>query len=456
MEREQGIRISQCMIVKNEEKNIRQALSWGRDMMWEQIVVDTGSTDRTVEIAEEMGARVCFFTWVDDFSAAKNYAIEQAQGDWIAFLDADEYMMPDGVEKITSMLQQVSEQGYDGISTGWQHLNDEGGIVASGTQVRFFRNHPDIRYWRRIHENLVVCSGRALRLKDLVQDVSIFHTGYQTEAMAGKKKSKRNRNLILQELKDHPDSYEMMGYMGDDCMGQGETEEAKEWYRKSIRSMPDALDPSDQRSAVTLNGLMAILWVELRERGKSMSKEKRRDLQEEIHGIYQKAVTLLPEEADFDYTMGCNFAAANQAREGMEYLERAIQKLEKYGCADKANVLAAHLLSAYDLLVRCSYEVGEREKCAAYAVQYLKYSKYEMGVLVHLVQVLVPEGDSGMEQYPGILNFFAKLYDLSALKDQLFLIKAVEAMERKAFTVYMKDCFFTKEQQEQLRSAKVL
>ena len=53
--------ISQCMIVKNEEKNIRRALSWGKDIMCEQIVVDTGSSDRTVEIAREMGAKIFFF-----------------------------------------------------------------------------------------------------------------------------------------------------------------------------------------------------------------------------------------------------------------------------------------------------------------------------------------------------------------------------------------------------------
>ena len=89
------ISISQCMIVKNEEKNIRRALSWAKEIVQEQVVVDTGSTDRTVEIAESMGAKIFHFEWCDDFSAAKNYAIEQATGDWIAFLDADEYFTPE-------------------------------------------------------------------------------------------------------------------------------------------------------------------------------------------------------------------------------------------------------------------------------------------------------------------------------------------------------------------------
>ena len=77
------IRISQCMIVKNEEKNIERALTWGKGIVSEQIVVDTGSTDRTVEIAERMGAKVYHFKWIDDFSAAKNFAISKAKGNWI-------------------------------------------------------------------------------------------------------------------------------------------------------------------------------------------------------------------------------------------------------------------------------------------------------------------------------------------------------------------------------------
>lgn len=100
MEKQGEVRISQCMIVKDEEENIRKALSRGKGIVWEQIVVDTGSRDRTVQIAESMGARVYHYTWTDDFSAAKNYAISKAGGEWIAFLDADETFVPGDGEKL--------------------------------------------------------------------------------------------------------------------------------------------------------------------------------------------------------------------------------------------------------------------------------------------------------------------------------------------------------------------
>ena len=83
-------KISQCMIVKNEEANIERALSWGKGVVSEQIVVDTGSTDRTVEIAERMGAKIYHFEWIYDFAAAKNFDISKAKYEWIVFLGAFE------------------------------------------------------------------------------------------------------------------------------------------------------------------------------------------------------------------------------------------------------------------------------------------------------------------------------------------------------------------------------
>ena len=113
------IRLSQCMIVKNEEKNIERALSWGKSFMWEQIVVDTGSTDRTVEIARRLGAKVYHFEWIDDFAAAKNYAVSQAQGDWIVFLDADEYFLEEDAKRLVPLLEKLEGTKYNALVTRW-------------------------------------------------------------------------------------------------------------------------------------------------------------------------------------------------------------------------------------------------------------------------------------------------------------------------------------------------
>ena len=421
------VRISQCMIVKNEERNIERALSWGKPLMWEQIVVDTGSTDHTVEIAQRLGAQVYHFPWIHDFAAAKNYAIEQAKGDWIAFLDADEYMMPEDAGKLAAVIESLEPDRFDGISTGWQQLDGEGRIFASGTQIRFFRNRPDIRYRRRIHEQLESMEGRELRIGDVVASFSIFHTGYQGEAYAEKTKSGRNRQLILEELKEHPEDYEMMGYMGDECLDDGEREEARAWYQRAILHMPPRLSEEDQRSAATYTRLLMLLTE-----GEGASWDSAEE-------IYRQAVEHLPKEADFDYIAGRFFAASGNAGQAVHYLEGALGKLNAFGCSNRALLLAGNLMEAYDLLVRCCYEAGESQKCVSYAVACLRADRYAMPVLSRLLLVLTPDNESASQEYPRVLDFFAGLYDFSALKDRLFLIKTAQRTGCKGFAAFAAD-----------------
>ncbi len=437
MKKGKHIRISQCMIVKNEEKNIEHALSWGRDVMWEQIVVDTGSTDGTVEIARSLGARVCHYDWIHDFAAAKNYAIEQAKGDWIAFLDADEYMAPGDAKRLLEILDSLPLDKFDGISTGWQQLDSEGRIFASGTQIRIFRNKPDIRYRRRIHEQLESTEGRELRIGDVVASLSIFHTGYQGEAYARKNEGGRNRKLILEELAHNPKDHEMMGYMGDECLEDGDRAGAEQWYRRSVENMPGRLPEEDQRSAVTYTRLLTLLT------------EKEDAAWENAEAIYKKAVGHFPKEADFDYIAGRYFAAAGKAGRASSYLEAALKKLNDFGCSNRALLLAANLMDAYDLLVRCCYEAGESQKCVSYAVACLKYDKYIMTVLSRLLLLLAPEGGK-KEDFHRVLQFFWGIYDLSSMKDRLFLVKTAQKTGCNGFAEYMIQQLFSSQERAAL------
>ncbi len=86
--------LSLCMIVKNEEKHLARCLSSVKDVADEIVIVDTGSTDKTIEIAESFSAKIFHFDWVNDFSAARNFALSKCTGDWILYLDADEELNP--------------------------------------------------------------------------------------------------------------------------------------------------------------------------------------------------------------------------------------------------------------------------------------------------------------------------------------------------------------------------
>ena len=99
------MKISACVITKNEEKNIGKWLQEMSAIADEMIVVDTGSTDNTVNMAKRAGAKVYHFKWINDFAAAKNHAIEQATGDWILFLDADEYFSDETQHNVRNLLK---------------------------------------------------------------------------------------------------------------------------------------------------------------------------------------------------------------------------------------------------------------------------------------------------------------------------------------------------------------
>ena len=83
-------KITLSMIVKNEERYLRECLESVKDIVSEIVIVDTGSTDSTIKIAKDYGAKLYSFGWINDFSAARNFALSKSTGDWILYLDADE------------------------------------------------------------------------------------------------------------------------------------------------------------------------------------------------------------------------------------------------------------------------------------------------------------------------------------------------------------------------------
>jgi glycosyltransferase involved in cell wall biosynthesis len=104
--------LSLCMIAKNEEKQIARCLGSAKNFVDEIIVVDTGSNDRTVEIAKQFGAKVVSHEWKDDFSDARNVSLEHASGDWILVIDSDETISKEDLEKIRQLIKDENGDAY--------------------------------------------------------------------------------------------------------------------------------------------------------------------------------------------------------------------------------------------------------------------------------------------------------------------------------------------------------
>ena len=317
------------MIVKNEEKNIERALSWGKGIVSEQIVVDTGSTDRTVDLAKTFGAKVYHFDWIDDFAAAKNFAISKAKYEWIAFLDADEYLTEEDGKKLLPLLNKIQHYQYDGVLTGWINLEDDGTVLSMDAQMRIFRNLPKLRYHGRIHEHLIM-EGRSVHAWDAIKELPIFHTGYGASGIKEKQESKRNYKLIQRELADHPDDYKMWGYLGNEYEAFQDWDQAEISYQKAIDEMPkEARGVYDVTTSQVYFRLIELLLA------RPPIKE------EEVLEYYRQASEGWPEEGDYDYLLGSHYVSHGNYQKGQSYLLQALNKLEQYGSSLKSGLLSA-------------------------------------------------------------------------------------------------------------------
>jgi tetratricopeptide (TPR) repeat protein len=183
------------MIVRDEEQNLEACLDPVRDLVDELVVVDTGSFDRTREVAASLGARVLDFAWRDDFAAARNHGLAAARGEWIFWLDADDRLSPADARRLDGVFGRVGREpaGYlmEVVSLGAHGL-----AVNRVVHPRLFKNDPALRFEHRVHEQIAPAIERAGgKLRQV--DVTIRHVGYQgTDRLRGK----LERNLRLAEL----------------------------------------------------------------------------------------------------------------------------------------------------------------------------------------------------------------------------------------------------------------
>ena len=408
MKEKSRLRLSQCMIVKNEEDNIERALTWGRDIMYEQIVVDTGSTDRTVELALALGAKVYDFEWNDDFAAAKNYAIEQASGDWIAFLDADEYVKTEDVGKVFSFIQQAEEQGYCGLQTSLFNINDQEEVSSFIKQVRFFKSMPELRYEGMIHEQLELSDGRRFyeHVLDMSESVSIFHTGYIPDVMEKKQKTERNERILKKMLELSPENYHIMGDLGDHYFSK-DVQQAEYWYREAVRRIPRVSLAQNDRNVKTFLRLMEILYGRKDESGLLQIYE---DISSRFTGIY-----------DADYILSKFYVTTQMDyQKGAYYLEHAFQLLEQYGNQNYSPMMIQEFFSAWEMLAICHYNNQKLAKCVSCCVGVLKMDKSRSAALELLLRAFASEKPDS------IVGFLGKLYDFKSAEDYHILCQACE------------------------------
>ena len=318
-----GFLISLCMIVKDEEEWLAQAIESVRSVVGEIVVVDTGSKDGTVELARSLGAEIFFFEWDGDFSRARNFSLEKAKGDWILVLDADEAIDERDLKQLVEMttdpsicwefLQRhytndhrlSSYEPVKGEFPKWER--DYGGFFESNL-CRMFPRHPEIRYEGKVHE-LVEHSIRRLGQHKIQRTpIRIHHYGHTQAVKRKKDKGSLYSPLGEAKLEEEPSNWQAFFEMGVEHNRNGQYQKSVDAFMRSI-AMNSGYVPS---------------WVNM---GYVLCEMSRYN--DAIVSL-EKAIELEPESYEAFCNLGVVYMRLGSLRFAQRNLERAIAIYPEY------------------------------------------------------------------------------------------------------------------------------
>ncbi|MBM3233474.1 glycosyltransferase [Candidatus Pacearchaeota archaeon] len=239
--------ISLCIITKNNQETIEKCINSVKSIIGEIILADTGSTDNTIKIAENFGAKIFHFKWNNNFSDAKNFAKSQATGNWILNLDADETIAEQDLEKIKNLAEITEFIGFSFIQRNYRNgIGLFSSISCTGDKyeeskvsscfiprrmIRFFRNLPEIGFEGAVHDSVEFSILKCGKIMET--EIPIHHFGMLSRS------NERTRMYIDIEKKNIKDDYFQYYQIGIQLHSINETDEALDFLSKSLDKNPD-------------------------------------------------------------------------------------------------------------------------------------------------------------------------------------------------------------------------
>jgi len=305
-------KLSLCMIAKDEAAVIGRCLNSIRGAVDEIIVVDTGSSDATPQIAEGLGAQVHRFPWNDNFSDARNYSLEFASGDWILFLDADEELDAQSRDLLKQVITNDQFEGY--FLKLLNYVNVEKWTETNpGVVFRLFRNRNEYRFQGVIHEqilNAITANNQSDRI-GLREDIVIRHYGYLKNNRVQNEKRNKYSNMLRQELEKDPENRLLRFQYGEELYF------AKR-YQEAITELAKAGDGLDPRIHLMpkLLRMLIVSYIMLHQPDAAFH-------------LIQKGIGLLPDYADLYYLGGLINIEKKNLSQAIAFFQKAISLPEQ-------------------------------------------------------------------------------------------------------------------------------
>jgi glycosyltransferase involved in cell wall biosynthesis len=308
-----GIKLSICMMIKNEEKNLKRCLNALKSLIAkpdvELVIIDTGSTDQSVPIANQYTERVYFHPWNNHFSEMRNITISYAKGDRILILDADEVLL--NAQELYELVSDVRLQSYNTFVLKIKNFIDANKDYTILPQERVFRNDGDFRYDGAVH-NQPKC-----KKPFLVTDVYLDHYGYlSNDKDMQERKFKRTGTILEEELKKNPNSIYYRYQMAKSYDAHGDHKEALDEIRTAYRLITD-----NKKNKLYIFGEYALICLKNCE-------------YEELVKVCIEGLEIEPDYIDLYYFKAESLQKLGRNQEALETYTIYVELSEKYNSLD--------------------------------------------------------------------------------------------------------------------------
>ena len=245
--------LSLSMIVRDEEAQIEDCLRSVKGFADEMVLLDTGSVDDTISLAQACGARVERMEWPGDFAPARNAALEHVSGDWVLVLDADEKLRSEAIPQLKALMAQPDVLVINLLR------HELGAAMAPYSNVsRLFRRHPRIR-WSKPYHSMIDESVNALLTEEPgwrvanCTEPALLHEGYRPDLLAGSDKAERLRQSMENWLQDQPDDPYACAKLGALEVSDGNRNRGISLLRHGLEQLPEGDGSSAERYELLLN-----------------------------------------------------------------------------------------------------------------------------------------------------------------------------------------------------------
>lgn len=319
------IKISVCMIVKDEEELLPECLESIKDWVDEIIVVDTGSTDKTIEIAKSFGAVIHEMEWKDDFAECRNYSISKATNDWIFIIDADERVASGDGE---AMVKLLAETKHDVVAVDILGVFGPQKIVKGRSPgLRFFRRSYKLRYIQSVHNKPVITQDTVIYRVPF----RIYHLGYDLPPEVMAAKDERRIRMSRKLTEDVPDAPESWYHWARALKVKGGkfNEEQKDEIIDALQKGIDLCDGENDRQNMYLQLLTLMAWIQ-HIVGKHAEAIK----------FAKRALIFKGDHLDAILVIGMANTYGVNAEEGEKWLVRYLREQEVYDFSDKLDSIS--------------------------------------------------------------------------------------------------------------------